>query len=275
MFVNLLPSLLGGSAAITLAFVLLYRFSRLKGKEAAVVVALAVLGIYVPLVVVFWPGPDVFAIHLAIYLVIPYLLGMVASQRDARRAERDRRWFHWGPAVIVGFFLVVVTVNSIFVTLATGGMQSTVARWILPEPRYTSSEGLTSVFPGTVARDFHEKGELYNAYLAQAEQQRQRGWDVRQGWLTEPVAGQPTALQVSVHDKQGAPLSGARIGGVFLRPSDSRADQAFTMQETAPGVYRTEVRLAQPGLWDVLVQVQHEEGMHELQSRTEVAAAES
>lgn len=269
---SLLQSLIGGTLVIVLAFVLLYRFTRLQAKESAVVTALGALAIYVPLAVLYWPGPDVFAIHLAIYLVVPYLLGIIGTQRDEHRSGAG--WFHWGPALIVGFFMVVVGVNAVFISLAQGSLEGGVlARWFLPEPR-TGAERVQSAFPGTVPHDYQEKEALYNARLAALKRQHERGWQVRHRWEQSPVAGRLSHLEVAVEDKRGEPVGGAQVHGTFHRPSNSRIDQSFAMAEVSPGVYRTEVSLPHHGRWDVLVFVERGDDVHEVQARMEVAPAE-
>lgn len=269
---SLIQSLLGGALLIVLVFVLLYRFTRLKAKESAVVTALGALGIYVPLAVMYWPGPDVFAIHFAIYLVIPYLLGIVGSQRDAHRHEPDRGWFHWGPAAIVLFFVAVVAVNAVFITLAQSSFHGSIAKRLLPEPQQ-GAERIHSAFPGTVPHDYHKKEALYNARLVDLARQRERGWQVSQRWDQPLVVDRPTPLVIAVRDKAGDPVSGAEVTGVFLRPSNSRDDQPFSMRETAVGAYRTEISLPFPGHWDLLLTVRRGEDVHEVLAKTEVAPA--
>ena len=46
---NILVSLLGGVALISMVFLLVHRFSQLNGKATALLVALLVVGIYVPI----------------------------------------------------------------------------------------------------------------------------------------------------------------------------------------------------------------------------------
>ena len=107
---DLLYSLLGGIALIVLVFIALYRFSNMSGKLVAVVMAFLVTGIYVPIAIFLWPGADVFAIHIAMYLVTVYVLGIISAQRDVRKREGHTGFgFHWAPATIVVFFLLIIT----------------------------------------------------------------------------------------------------------------------------------------------------------------------
>ena len=82
---NILVTLPGGVLAIAAIFILMYRVTTMSGKMVAVVMAFAVVATYVPISIFVWPGADVFAIHIALYLVSVYILGIITSQRDARQ----------------------------------------------------------------------------------------------------------------------------------------------------------------------------------------------
>ncbi len=177
---------------------------RLDGKAAGMAIALLALLIYVPWAILTWPGADVFAIHLAIFLTVAYALGMIGG--------RVGRGWHWAPALIVGFFVVVIVTNVVFLGVAEQGITGLFAT-LLPTPQ--GSEVVDSRFPGTVSHDYQEKEALYNAYLRQVEKQQARGWQVRKGWLYKPVVDQAATFVVEVHDRDGQPVSGAQIEGPF------------------------------------------------------------
>ena len=96
-----------GALLEVLLFLLLYRLSPLSGKQAAVLVALAAITAALLFSLVNWPGADVLAMYIAVLAVTAYLLGIVSSSYELRQAAGagKRRWFHWGPAVIIIFFL--------------------------------------------------------------------------------------------------------------------------------------------------------------------------
>lgn len=260
---GLLVSVGGGVLAELFAFFLLHRVLRLNGKAAAAVIALLAILFYVPWGVLNWPGADVFAIHLAIYLTVAYALALIGS--------RVGRGWHWAPAAIVGFFVVVVVMNIVFLTVADRGITGLFSR-LLPEPR--SGDVVDSGFPGTVSHDYQEKEALYNAYLRQVEAQRARGWQVRKGWQYQPVAGQPATFIVAVSDRAGRPVSEARVEGRFLRTSNSRDDFDFTMYEVAPGEYRAAMTMPLPGRWQLVLQVRRDDDLHEVRAETTVSAAD-
>lgn len=272
MLQSLLALPLGALVEVVL-FLLLYRLSPLSGKQTAVLVALAVITAVVVYSLINWPGADVLAMYIAVLAVTAYLLGIVSSSYEQRRAAGTgkRRWFHWGPAVIIMFFIALFALDGVLVTVSRQGLPPTVAEALLPKSY--DNEHVKSVFPGTIARDYQKKEALYNEYLAQVKRQNERGWKVDKGWLQQPVAGASAAFQVRVLQADDAPVSSAQVTGVFLRPSDSRKDMPFDMQEVEPGLYRVVLTLAEPGVWDLLLTVKRGEQLHELRATTSVSAA--
>ena len=260
---DLLLGLALGVGAILLANLGLIRFARLSARQAAATVALIAFGLYVPYAILRWPGGDVFALHLAIYLLASLACGMLLGRRASGQG------LHWGPALIGGFFIVVVVLGAVFIAVAEHGLSPTLFRWLLPEAR--TQREVSSVFPGVIAHDFHKKEALYNQYLQQVERQRQRGWQVRKGWLTDPVAGEPAVFRVEARTRAGEPLIGATVTGRFLRPSGSALDVAFDLAEREPGVYEAALTLPAAGAWNLVLQVRQGEELHEVSANIQVA----
>jgi nitrogen fixation protein FixH len=252
----------GGVVAELLLYLLLRRVGRMTVANATGLVALAVLLLYIPYAMLAWPGADVFAIHLAIYLVVAYILYIVGS----RESQGGRRW-HWAPALIIAFFSLVVGMNVVFLGVAERGITGIFAE-LLPEPK--SGEVVDSRFPGTVSHDFQKKEALYNAYLQQVQEQRQRGWQVQKGWTAQPLAGQTSEFRVTVEDAKGQPVTDAQVSGRFLRTSNSAYDFDFRMTEIAPGDYRLASVLPLPGLWRLVLKIQRGDELHEIQAITSV-----
>jgi len=264
---NLLLTLVGGIFFIAAIFILLYRVTNMSGKMVAVVMAFAVTATYVPISIFIWPGADVFAIHIAMYLVTVYLLGIVTSQRDIRRQSgKEGFGFHWAPASIVTFFVILLIMDSFFVMFATNGMNSNVANWLLPKP--LSGGQVSSKFPGTVSHDYHQKQNQYNEYLKRFETQKLLNWTIRKGWLEEAIINKPAVfrLEVKTHDQQA--VTGAKVTGVFLRPADSKYDTTFTMQEIEPGMYQQSITLAQVGNWDLVLKITKDKDTYEVRAKT-------
>lgn len=251
-----------GAALIVLANLGLIRFAKVSAKWAATVTALTTVGLYVPYAILRWPGGDIFAIHLAIYLLAALACGMLLSIRSSGQG------LHWGPAVLIGFFIFVAVSGAVFIAVAEHGVPPWVRDGLLPEP--ASQRGTVSMFPGVISHDFHKKEALYNQYLQQVEQQRQRGWQVQKGWVGEAVAGEPALFRVAVKTREGEPLNGATVAGRFLRTSTSKLDVDFTLNETAPGAYESPVTLPVAGRWNLVLQIRKEAELHEVRANTEM-----
>ena len=268
---NLVITLGGGVAILFLAFAFIYRFTQLRSYQVSLVVIVAMLCVFFPLQIIFWQGMDVLAIHLALFIITPYGMGIVTAQWESSRGtmRRDGSWFHWAPATIVAFFLVIATVDATIISLANNGMPSNLVGRILPEPR-SGAQHVTSHFPGTVANDYYKKEPLFNEYLDRLAEQEARGWQVSQGWLGRPKLGQETVFQVKVTDAEGEPLTDARVEGWFARPSDERQDRTVWLQAVKPGIYQAPVALDLPGAWEVRLRVEHGGDVHEQRGVTSV-----
>ncbi len=263
---SLLVTLLGGGVAIAVAFVLLLKLAGLSSKASAFLTGpLAIVG-YLVYALIRWPGADVVAVHVAVYAMTAYVLGIVFARRSTERR------FHWAPAILVVFFVVVVIVNAILINVSQRGLDPGLAELILPEP--PEGRSVQSVFPGTVPHDYQENQDAYNEYVDRVKAQRERGWQLRKGWLSEPVAGKPAVFQLSVTDRHGAPVTGATVSGRFLRPADSRIDQEFAMVERGIGIYQVTMVLPEPGTWDVVIVVRRGSDSHELRASTSVGSAD-
>ncbi|NOQ91059.1 MAG: hypothetical protein GQ549_08965 [Gammaproteobacteria bacterium] len=264
---NILVTLLGGVSLIVTVFIVLYSVSNMSGKMVATVMAFAVTAIFVPISIFNWPGADVFAIHIALYLVSVYVLAIITSQRDARRkAGKEGFGFHWAPAAIVLFFVILIIMDSFFIMFATKGMDSSVAKLLLPAPR--SGGKVSSHFPGTVSHDYHQKQNQYNDYVKRFETQKVLNWTIKKGWLGEAVVNKPAIFRVEIKTNTNQVVKNAKVSGIFLRPADSKLDTSFIMQEIEPGIYQQSITLTQPGNWDLILRIYKDNDEHEVRAKT-------
>lgn len=271
---NMVVTLVGGIFVIAILFALIYRLTNLSGKATAFVMAIIVSFVYLTYAAIYWPGADVFAIHIAVYLVLVYIMGIITSQRDARKQSGQAGFgVHWAPASITAFFIFLIIADSLFIMVATKGINYDLAQWLLPKPQ--SGATVSSNFPGTVRNDFQEKHAQYSAYLNQVREQSERGWQVKKGWLGEPKVGQVSMFRVTVIDKQGKPVENAKVTGKFMRPGNMKIDQAFTMQEKAPGDFFVQLALPEHGTWNLALEIINPQGKHELVATTTVIAPDN
>jgi len=253
-----------GVAAELLVYLLLTRVFGLAGKAAAMAVAMLTVMVYVPWAVINWPGADIFAVQLAIFLTLAYALGMIGG--------RVGKGWHWAPALIVAFFVGVITINIVFVAVAERGITGMFAE-LLPKPE--DSEVADSKFPGVVSHDYQEKEAQYNEYLKQVEAQTARGWQVRKGWRHKPIVGQPEDFILQVRDRDGLPVTGATVQGEFLRTSNSRDDFPLVLKEIGGGEYRARLNMPLPGQWKLVLQIRKGDDRHEIRASTSVDPVEN
>lgn len=271
---NLLLTLAVGVLFIVVVHSTLRFFSRMKSIPSLFVTFLAVSSIYIPLIITDWPGADIFAIQFAIYGITLYLLTILHSQAIKQKQQEmagikvEKKW-HWAPLLIVGFFVVVVSVDSIFITIAQQGSDSLLRGLFIPEPK--SGGEVSSYFPGIIKHNYHEKGDQYNQYQQRLEEQRQRGWEVKYGWLATPVAKQAAIFQLSLRNEKQQAITNATVRGTFQRGNTSKQDQNIVLKEYKAGLYRAEIALKYPGRWELKLKIDSPQGDYNLNATTNVS----
>ncbi len=257
---NLLISLPIGITLIVVVYLVALRMTNINRYVLAGVFAVMIVAIYSFIAAVSWPGADVYAMHLAIYLLALYATTIISSQKSQSKK------LHWALKAIFSFFAVVLIVNSVFVYLAQTGMNSGLAKWFLPEPK--SKASVQSVFPGVVSHDFREKGNQFNTYQEQRLNQDSLGWVVKLGWQDAALMGKSNTFKLKVTQKNGMPLRNAIITVKFLYPANLKYDQTHFLTESESGLYHVNMQLMQSGNWDVIVNIKHADGQYELRSKT-------
>jgi nitrogen fixation protein FixH len=184
-----------------------------------------------------------------------YGLGIVTNVRSTRmRIEGEATqggWFHWAPALIVTFFLLLTIVEANLISVS----------------------GLRK--PGIVAHDFREKENQYNDYQKQLEKQKQRGWKVTGGWEKQPLHNSSQPFIIKVADKIGEAITGADVSLELLSTVDTDKDMHLQLAETSGGVYSKDIALPLYGEWTVLVTVTKAEDVHVIKGQIEVDPVKS
>lgn len=90
--------------------------------------------------------------------------------------------------------------------------------------------------------------------LEYIQQQRAIGWQVSLKQPAEIHQNQPTAYQISVADKQGAPVAGV-MRVMTYRAADASQDFWTDFKQTAPGEYDGEIVFPLKGFWELRVEV--------------------
>lgn len=152
--------------------------------------------------------------------------------------QRPRSW--WIPYIFVAMFLVVVAVNGVMAYLAA------------------------TTFSGLETDHAYDRGLAYNSTIAQNEEQQRLGWTV-----TLNVTGEAGASDVglSLRDRDGRPLTGAKVTADIRRPTDSAFDQSVTLAARGSGLYGATVALPLSGQWDLRVLAEHGGKTYRLRKR--------
>jgi len=271
---NLLLTLATGVLFILVIHSILRFRTSLSSIRTAIITLLSLCSIYIPLLIIDWPSIDVFAIQFAIYGVTIYLLTILHNQaiihnNKVRAGEAKRKTLHWAPLLIVGFFVVVVTVDSIFITIAQQGSDSLLRGLFIPAPK--SGGEVSSYFPGIIEHNYHEKEDQYNQYQQRLDQQRQRGWEIKYGWAEQPVAKKSATFLLSLKDVKKQPITQATVSGSFQRGNTSKQDEPITLTETKAGLYQVNIVLPYPGRWELLLKVDSPQGDYDLKATTNVS----
>jgi len=256
-------SLIGGALVITAIFFIIKWLTKFRSNSIGAIVAVIVLVVFMPLAIIYWPGGDVFAIHLAIYMITVYGLAITSSHREKSGGV------HWAPVTIISFFVLLVFVDSFFVTIADKGLSSQLADLVLPKSDDDSKA--TFNFPGKVVHDYHQKEGLYNNYLDNIDARKRSQWKIKKGWLTPPVINKDAIFQLQITDKNNNSVTSATISGQFIRYSNSRLDAQFSMDHTQNGIYQVKINLPAPGRWGLVLKIINDSIVYELSGTTTVS----
>ena len=101
-------------------------------------------------------------------------------------------------------------------------------------------------YPGEVSATPYEDGLSYDKVLARERAQADLGW------RTAIALAGPGAIQVTAHDRSGAPIVFTRISAHLERPATLQGAHDVRFGLAGPGVYRAEVA-GLSGAWDVTV----------------------
>ncbi|MCK5917197.1 MAG: FixH family protein [Cocleimonas sp.] len=248
--ISLLYTLGAGTILSFSLFFFFYLVLKWEGKKAAFLGIILMWLIYFPLAYLFWPGIDVFAIHFVFYTMTGYGLGIVTNVRSTRmRMEGEKTqggWFHWAPALIVFFFLLLTLQEANLITKAV------------------------IYKPGIVVHDFREKENQYNDYQKQLAKQKQRAWKITGGWDKQPLRNISQPFIIKAADKSGVAITQANVTLALLSTANTDEDMYMDLPETSDGVYAQDIALPLYGEWSILVTVTKGDDIHVIKGQIEV-----
>jgi len=245
-----LTTLLGGLAAVFVLYMMGGAIRSLPPILRALLAGLLPLLAYFVLIIGRWPGLDVVAMHISVFLAAGLVL-YALTQFRRRSAGR----MHWAPKLLTAFFLGLVVINGSLLYIANKGLPEPLARWWL------GSDGgaVYSGFSGVVE---HGQGaaKAVSSELSQAHRESELGWQVEMSGLDSNEATR--AIQVRVKDRTGLPVD--RIEGELrlLRPAAAQPALILPLSALDAGTYGGVLRLPASGRWLVELRLLRDHTMH-------------
>ena len=184
-----------------------------------------------------WPGGDVLTIHFAVYLANAGLLIVFGGM------QKKKESMHWAPKLIIAFFVGLVLLMAILLSISSRGLPDGLVRLVLPNP---SNGQVHTGFPGVIP---HDRNKLYESHVQDIEQQKNLGWHVDVQGLDALKNNLASNVVVKLSDKQNQPIIAATVTIELWRRANSADDQTIQFSETKPGEYHATLRLSDEGSW--------------------------
>lgn len=180
---------------------------------------------------------DVLAIHLAVFMATAGVLGVFGG------AQRKQEKMHWAPKLLIAFFAFLVVFNAVLLTVSMHGLPNAIFGFFLPKH---DSQVVHTAFPGAVP---HDRNKLYEPHQQRLERQRLLGWKVVPVGLDRLHKNSPSDLLIQITDKDGKPVTGAKVSLAMWRMANSHDDRHFDLQEHKDGEYSITLNLVNAGNW--------------------------
>lgn len=152
--------------------------------------------------------------------------GVFLMSCDTQAAPRPRRPFQLTgrmvAAMLVLFFGVIISVNATIMTVALRTM------------------------PGVETRSAYEDSQHFNEEIARQHERDARGWNAA---ATLARQGEGAALDVTLADRLGQPLSGFTATARLRHPATSARDHSVALSERQPGRYEARFDRIEAGAW--------------------------
>ena len=240
---NTMTTLFGGLGAVLSLYAITGVFRSLPPILRATLAGVIPLLIYFFLVIGRWPGLDVVAIHISVFLAAALVLYAVTLFR-----RRGVGRLHWAPKLLIGFFIGLVVLNGTFLYISTNGLPVALGRWWLGSKGNAVYSGFSGVVP-------HGQGaaKAISSELSQAQHEAELGWQVEVSGLDGTDTTR--AVQVRIKDRTGLPVD--RLEGELrlLRPGAAQAAVTLPLNALGAGTYGGVLRLPGSGRWVVELRV--------------------
>lgn len=234
---NTMTTLFGGLALVFAIYAGTGAFRRLSPILRAVLAGLVPLLGYFGLIIGRWPGLDVVAIHISVFLAAALVLFALTRFRQAGAGR-----MHWVPKLLAAFFVGLVVLNASLLYIATNGLPAPVAQW------WFGSEGkpVHSGFSGVVA---HGQGaaKAVSSELSETHRESQVGWQVELNGLDGE--GTTREVRIRVRDRTGLPVQRVHAELQLSRPGAPTPLLTIVLDPGEPGEYSATLALPGAGRW--------------------------
>lgn len=240
---NTMTTLFGGLAAVLALYAVAGLFRTLPPMLRALLAGVIPLITYFVVIMGRWPGLDVVAMHISVFLAAALVLHAM-SQFRRRGTER----MHWAPKLLIGFFVGLVFINAGLLYLSTKGLPEPLARWWLGHDGKTVYTG----FSGVVSHG-QNAAKAVSSELSETHRESQLGWQVDVSGLEE--TGLVRQVEVRVKDRTGLPVDRVVAELRLMRPGASAPALTLPLSTAESGVYMGSLSIPAPGRWLVDMQL--------------------
>ena len=240
---NTMTTLSGGLLAVLVLYLIGGRFPALPPILRALLAGLLPLLAYFLLIVGRWPGLDVAAIHVSVFLATGLVLYAVTQFR-----RRSAGRMHWAPKLLIVFFLGLVVINGSLLYIASNGLPGALGRWWLGSDRGAVHSG----FSGVVEHG-QRAAKAVSSELSQTHRESELGWQVEVAGLNGSDSAR--AIEVRVRDRTGLPVERLDAEVRLLRPGAAHASHTVALDTLGAGVYGGVLALPAGGRWLVEVRL--------------------
>jgi nitrogen fixation protein FixH len=234
---NLLISIFGGMI-VTAALYFLGRLGRLSNFWAAVAAAALPTVAYLVYAIGRSPSLDTVTMHVIAYPTVAVLLGMLNGSRVQRGPT-----MHWAPKLLIGFFLLLLTVLASFVYIAGQGLPPALAQLLLPQAK---GKNIHTGFAGVVEHQQEAAKGIAHHRNMEAKLAK-LGWQVDVVGLNAIRPGTPVPVSVHIVDRSGGAVDAVDVRMALARPGQP-ADNAMVLTGGA-GEYHGTLAAIDAGAW--------------------------
>lgn len=247
---NTMTTLFGGLAAVIALYAAGGLIRGLPPMLRALLAGVMPLVAYFAFSIGNWPGLDVVAIHISVFLAAALVL-FAMTQFRRRGSER----MHWAPKLLTGFFVGLVFLNATLLYISTKGLPEPIARWWLGGNGGVVYSGFSGVVPHG-----QNAAKAVSSELSEAYRESLLGWQVEMSGLEG--SGNTRPIEVRVKDRTGLPVDRVDAELHLQRPGAAAPVLTLPLDAIEAGVYAGALTLPAEGRWLVDVQLKQDGKVH-------------